>query len=99
MKGMEHEVSGMLLYAKTEEEYNELIAKFKENMWIRVNGYVKNNPFYNDFVLNARNIEKIDSLMKGLNPGLRLTMTSRDSDIERANYLREEFTLANRKKI
>ena len=45
------------------------------------------------------NIEKIDSLMKGLKPGLRLTMTSRDSDIERANYLREEFTLANRKKI
>lgn len=45
------------------------------------------------------NIEKIDSLMKGLKPGLRLTMTSRDSDIERASYLREEFTLANRKKI
>ena len=52
------------IYAKTEEEYNELIAKFKENMWIRVNGYVKNNPFYNDFVLNARNIEKIDSKLE-----------------------------------
>ena len=42
------------------EEYEEMLAKFKEDMWIRVNGYVKNNTFYNDFVLNARTVEFIE---------------------------------------
>ena len=42
------------------EEYEEMLSKFKEDMWIRVNGYVKNNTFYNDFVLNARTVEFIE---------------------------------------
>ena len=45
------------------------------------------------------NIEKIINLMKGMKPALRLMsqMTS-DSDIKRADFLREEFTLANKNK-
>ena len=45
------------------------------------------------------NIEKIINLMKGMKPALRLMsqMTS-DSGIKRANFLREEFTLANKNK-
>ena len=50
------------LYLHSEEEYNEYISKIRTGMWLKINGYVKNNTFYNDFVLNARNIEKIDSL-------------------------------------
>ena len=48
------------LFLNSVEEYEETLAKFKEGMWIRVNGYVKNNTFYNDFVLNARTIEFIE---------------------------------------
>ena len=45
------------------------------------------------------NIEKIINLMKGMKPALRLMsqMTS-DSDIKRADFLGEEFTLANKNK-
>jgi len=49
------------VYLPTEEEYNSLVSKLKEGMWLKINGYVKNNNFYNDFVLNARNIELIES--------------------------------------
>ena len=45
------------------------------------------------------NIEKIINLMNGMKPALRLMsqMTS-DSDTKRADFLREEFTLANKNK-
>ena len=48
------------VYARTEDEYDELLEKFKENMWLRINGYVKNNTFYNDLIINARTIEIIE---------------------------------------
>ncbi len=48
-------------FFKTEEEYNDTLSKIKSGMWLKINGYVKNNNFYNDFVINARNIEKIES--------------------------------------
>ena len=48
------------LFLNSFEEYEEVLAKFKEGMWVRINGYVKNNTFYNDFVLNARTIEFIE---------------------------------------
>ena len=48
------------IYARTEDEYDELLDKFKENMWVRINGYVKNNTFYNDLVINARTIQIIE---------------------------------------
>lgn len=45
------------------------------------------------------NIEKIISLMKGMKPALRLISgMNSDSDIKRADFLREEFTPANRNK-
>ncbi len=45
------------------------------------------------------NIEKIINLMKGMKPTLKLmSLITSDSDTKRANFLREEFTLANRNK-
>lgn len=48
------------IFARSEEEYEELLGKFKEGMWLKISGYVKNNNFYNDFVINARTIEIIN---------------------------------------
>ena len=48
------------IFARSEEEYEEILGKFKEGMWLRIAGYVKNNNFYNDFVINARTIEFIE---------------------------------------
>ena len=48
------------IYVTDETTYNGLLKNIKENMWLKINGYVKNNTFYNDFVLNARNIEVIE---------------------------------------
>ena len=48
------------VYARTEEEYDELLSRFKDNMWLRISGYVKNNSFYNDLIINARTIEIIE---------------------------------------
>lgn len=48
------------IFARSEEEYENYLNEFKENTWIRVAGYVRNNTFYNDFVINARTIEKIE---------------------------------------
>ena len=48
------------IFCNTEELYNDLLCKIKEGMWLKINGYVKNNTFYNDFVLNARNIEILE---------------------------------------
>ena len=48
------------VYASTEEAYDELLSKFKDKMWIKVSGYVKNNSFYNDLIINARTIEIIE---------------------------------------
>ena len=52
------------IFAKDEESYEDLLKTIKENMWIKINGYVKNNTYYNDLVLNARNIEKIDKVLE-----------------------------------
>ncbi len=61
LKVTDYETSMYLrIYSNTEEEYEANLSKLKENMWIRVNGYVKNNTFYNDFVINARTIEVIE---------------------------------------
>lgn len=49
--------------------------------------------------INDINLDKVTNLMKGMQPALRLMspLTS-NSDIERASYIRNEFTLANRNK-
>ncbi len=48
------------VYARTEEEYDELLDKFKENMWLKINGSVKQNNFYNDLIITARTIQIIE---------------------------------------
>ena len=43
------------------------------------------------------NLEKVISLMIGMKPVMKLmSPTTIDSDIKRANFLRNEFTIANR---
>lgn len=45
------------------------------------------------------NLEKVINLMKGMKPAMRLmSPITSDGDIKRADFLREEFTLANRNK-
>lgn len=45
------------------------------------------------------NIEKIINLMKGMKPAFRIrSQITSDSDTKRADFLREEFTLANKNK-
>ena len=48
------------VFANTDEEYSEILSTLKEGQSIRVSGYVKNNNYYNDFIVNARNIEILD---------------------------------------
>ena len=48
------------IYNNTEEEMNKCLSEIKEGSFYRINGYVKHNNFYNDFVINARCIEKLD---------------------------------------
>ena len=48
------------VFSSSEKEYEENISKFKEGMWIKVNGSVKNNNFYNDFVIRAKTVEQIE---------------------------------------
>ena len=44
-------------------------------------------------------IEKVINLMKGIKPAMKLmSPITSDSDTKRADFLREEFTLANRNK-
>ena len=48
------------VFGNSPEEYERNISSFKEGMWVRINGYVKNNSYYNDFVINARKVETIE---------------------------------------
>lgn len=49
--------------------------------------------------INDINMEKVVNLMKGMKPALRLkSPIASNSDTKRADFLREEFTLANRNK-
>ena len=48
------------IYANNSDSYNNLLNKIKEGMWLKINGYVKNNKYYNDLVINARNVEIIE---------------------------------------
>lgn len=46
--------------------------------------------------INDINKEKVNSLMMGLKPSLRILSYTNESDIQRANYIREELSLGNR---
>ena len=49
------------VFSKTDEEFADLKSKLKEGMWLKINGYTKNDPYAKAIVLNARDINKIDS--------------------------------------
>ena len=48
------------VFLNSESEYENLVKNIKTGMYLKINGYVKNNTYYNDLVLNARYIEKVD---------------------------------------
>ncbi len=48
------------LFLRNEEQFIELTKTLKEGMWVKLNGYVKNNTFRKDLVLNIRSIEKLE---------------------------------------
>ncbi len=47
-------------YFNSEEEYENTLKVIKPGMWLKINGYVKNNTYYNDLIINARYIEIIE---------------------------------------
>ena len=48
------------IYCNSEKMYEHLLDVIKEDMYLNISGYVKNNNYYNDFIINARNIEILD---------------------------------------
>ncbi len=48
------------VFAKDEASFERLVKTIKVGSWYKINGYVKNNPFYNDLILNARSMERFD---------------------------------------
>ena len=54
------------VFLNSEEEYDNTFKNFKPGMWLKINGYVKNNTYYNDFILNARYIEKLEKEEKAI---------------------------------
>ena len=52
------------VFLKSEEEYNDLLKKIYPGINLLINGYVKNNTYYNDFVLNARSISLVEKESK-----------------------------------
>ena len=47
------------VFSKDEEEFKNVCSQIKDNNWYRIRGYVKNDQFAHDLVLNIRDIEKI----------------------------------------
>ena len=51
------------IFLRDEKEYIRLSKALKAGMWVKVNGYVKNNNFRHDLVLNVRSIEKLEKVL------------------------------------
>ncbi len=49
------------IFSKDEEEFNKIKKSIKENNWYKIKGYVKNDQFSRDLVLNIRDMESIPS--------------------------------------
>ena len=49
------------VFSKDEEEFNKIRKGLKSGSWYRFRGYVKNDTFAKDLVLNLRDIEEIPS--------------------------------------
>ncbi len=48
------------VFSNTEEEYNRLKKELKEGSWYKINGYIRDDNFSKELVLNARSIEKVE---------------------------------------
>ncbi len=48
------------VFAREQDEYKRLTKELKENTWIKVRGYTKNDQYSRELVLNARDIERIE---------------------------------------
>ena len=49
------------VFVRDDDEYTRLCKELKTESWIRLRGYTKNDQFSKELVLNARDINKIDS--------------------------------------
>ena len=49
------------IFSKDEEEFKNICKKVKEGKWYRFRGYVKNDQYAHDMVLNLRDITSIES--------------------------------------
>ena len=49
------------VFVRDDDEYTRLCKELKTGSWIRLRGYTKNDQFSKELVLNARDINKIDS--------------------------------------
>ncbi len=47
------------MFFNTEEEFESMAKTVKDGMNLKINGYVKNNTYYNDLIINARYIEEV----------------------------------------
>ncbi len=48
------------VFVRDDDEYSRLCKELKTGKWFRIRGYVKNDTFAKELVLNARDIMKID---------------------------------------
>lgn len=49
------------IFSKDEEEFKNICKSIKVGNWYKIRGYVKNDPYANDMVLNIRDMENIPS--------------------------------------
>ncbi len=49
------------IFSKDADEFKSICKSIKENSWYRIRGYVKNDNFAKDLVLNIRDMEEIES--------------------------------------
>ncbi len=49
------------IFSKDADEFNNIVSSIKEGDWYKFRGYVKNDQFAHDMVLNIRDIENIPS--------------------------------------
>ena len=49
------------IFSKDADEFKSICKSIKENSWYRIRGYVKNDSFAKDLVLNIRDMEEIES--------------------------------------
>ncbi len=53
------------VFSNTTEEYDRLKKELKKGLWYKINGYIRDDSFSKELVLNARSIEKIEKEDEG----------------------------------